>query len=206
MHASGSNEDSSSQAHMWDVLGRGDVSSGQAVESRIEEVRSALKALPESRLADFQRWLASRLFDIDRRAYAEIPARLSDGSEMKQSSDSFLYARCACILAGEESWRDIIEGNASFSAFTATASQGCRVAALSCCRGVRGTVRPNREGDGWSVLRNGFQFCMVVVGCEIMVSPTRKAISRPCWNWRDNTCKIGETGECCEGLCCGVSR
>lgn len=124
MHASGSNEDSSSQAHMWDVIGRGDVSSEQAVESRIEQVRSALEALPESRLADFQRWLASRLFDIDRRAYAEIPARLSDGSEMKQSSDFFLYARCACILAGEESWRDIIGGNASFSAFTSTLSQG----------------------------------------------------------------------------------
>jgi hypothetical protein len=124
MHDSGSNEDSSSQAYMWDVVGRGDVSSGQAVESRIEEVRSALEALPESGLADFQCWLASRLFDIDRRAYAEIPARLSGGSEMKQSSDSFLYARCACILVGEESWRDIIEGNASFSAFTAAVSQG----------------------------------------------------------------------------------
>lgn len=77
MHNSGSNEDSSSQAYMWDVVGRGDVSSGQAVESRIEEVRSALEALPESGLVDFQCWLASRLFDIDRRAYAEIPARLS---------------------------------------------------------------------------------------------------------------------------------
>ena len=124
MHASGSSEDSSSQDHMWAVVGRGDISSEHAVKSRIEEVRSALEALPESRLADFQRWLASRLFDIDRRAYAEIPARLSGGSEMKQSPDSFLYARCACILAGEESWRDIIEGNTSFSAFTAAASQG----------------------------------------------------------------------------------
>jgi hypothetical protein len=124
MRASGSSEDSSSEAHMWGVVGRGDVSSEQAVESRIKEVRSVLGALPESRLHHFQRWLASRLFDIDRRAYAEIPARLSDGSEVKQSSDSFLYARCACILAGEESWGDVIEGNVSFSAFTATASQG----------------------------------------------------------------------------------
>ncbi len=123
MDARGFNEDSSSEANFWDVVGRGDISSAQAVESRIEEVRSALETLPESRLADFQRWLASRLFDIDRRAYAEIPARFSDGSEMKQSSDFFLYARCACILAGEERWRDIIEGKASFSAFTATASQ-----------------------------------------------------------------------------------
>ena len=83
MDARGSNEDSSSEARMWDIVGRGDVSSGQAVESRIEEVRSALEGLPESRLAEFQRWLANRLFDIDRRAYAEIPARFSDGSEMK---------------------------------------------------------------------------------------------------------------------------
>jgi hypothetical protein len=100
-------EGSSNEIRMWDVVGRGDISSAQAVESRIEEVRSALEALPESRLTDFQRWLASRLFDVDRRAYAEIPARFSDGSELKQSSDFFLYARCACILAGEESWRDV---------------------------------------------------------------------------------------------------
>jgi hypothetical protein len=89
-------EASSSDAHMWDVVGRGDISSAQAVESRIEEVRSALEALPESRLADFQRWLASRLFDIDRRAYAEIPARFSDGSEMKQSPD--LVRNYSCPL------------------------------------------------------------------------------------------------------------
>jgi hypothetical protein len=153
MRGRGPKEDSSSQANMWDVVGRGDVSSKQAVESRIEEVRSALGVLPEPRLADFQRWLASRLFDIDRRAYAEIPARLSDGSEMMQSSDFFLYARCACILAGEESWRDIIGGNASFSAFTATVSQGAEsllylaaeVSEERFGRTVRVTDRPSFE-------------------------------------------------------------
>ncbi|MFD7156162.1 DUF4240 domain-containing protein [Kribbella sp. NPDC059898] len=109
---------------MWAIVGRGDVSSEQAVELRLEEVRTALETLPESRLATFQRWLAARLFDIDRRAYAEVPARLSDGSVMDQSADFFLYARCACVLSGEERWTEMLEGNASFSAFTSTASQG----------------------------------------------------------------------------------
>jgi hypothetical protein len=109
---------------MWAIIGRGDVSSEQAVESRLDEVRATLAALPEPRLAAFQRWLAARLFEIDRRAYAEVPARLSDGSEMEQSADFFLYARCACVLAGEERWREILEGKVSFSAFTSTASQG----------------------------------------------------------------------------------
>jgi uncharacterized protein DUF4240 len=123
------------------------------VATRIEEVRSALEELPEPRLADFQRWLARRLFDIDRRVCAEVPARFSDGSEMKQSSDFFLDARCACILAGEESWRAIFEGNASFAAFTATASQGAEsplylaaeVSEEKFGRTVRVTDRPSYE-------------------------------------------------------------
>lgn len=66
-------------------------------------------------ITSFEDLLASALFRLDRRIYADLP---TIGTGRSQSSDSFLYNRCAVVVAGEVAYESVLVGSRSFQDFT----------------------------------------------------------------------------------------
>jgi hypothetical protein len=75
----------------------------------------ALAAKERAEIFSFEDHLAEMLYKLDRRSFAEV--RTIDTGRT-QSSDSFLYNRCAVIVAGEAAYRDVLSGARSFQSFT----------------------------------------------------------------------------------------
>jgi hypothetical protein len=75
----------------------------------------ALAAKERAEISSFEDHLAEMLYKLDRRSFAEV--RTIDTGRT-QSSDSFLYNRCAVIVAGEAAYRDVLSGARSFHSFT----------------------------------------------------------------------------------------
>lgn len=118
-HSSRSVED-----RLWSTVGRAnDLSSSTAVGVALSEVRARLAATSPEEVSLFDQWLNQRLFDLDRQAFYNAPVHLRDGKIGRQSEDHFLYARCACVLAGRENFEGILEGGLSFSRFADTRLQ-----------------------------------------------------------------------------------
>ncbi|MEI8407440.1 MULTISPECIES: DUF4240 domain-containing protein [unclassified Kribbella] len=87
----------------WGLIGANAVETAGEVSAALERVSGRLDGLESADLIQFVEQLQERLFWIDRRELAEIPVRLR-GLEWPQTSDHFLYARCACILAGKSAY------------------------------------------------------------------------------------------------------
>ncbi|NYT95575.1 DUF4240 domain-containing protein [Salinispora sp. H7-4] len=66
-------------------------------------------------ITSFEDLLASALFRLDRRTYADLPTIDTDRS---QSSDSFLYNRCAVVVAGEVAFESVLAGSRPFQGYT----------------------------------------------------------------------------------------
>ncbi|NAS22189.1 DUF4240 domain-containing protein [Herbidospora sp. NEAU-GS84] len=71
------------------------------------------------RPARFAERLHESLYQIDRRELAEVSVTLANGVQLPQTSDHFLYARCACILAGEEVYDEVLNSGVGFDRFVA---------------------------------------------------------------------------------------
>ena len=88
-------------ARFWAVIGTSAVRDSGEVASALYDVSSRLATLALGDLTGFVERLHEALFHLDRKIFAQIPVVLR-GVEFAQTGDHFLYARCACILAGEE--------------------------------------------------------------------------------------------------------
>lgn len=78
-------------------------------------IEDALVAAGESEITGFEDTLSRLLYDLDRQEFAAFPT-IDTGRE--QSSDSFLYNRCAVVVAGRSSYQAVLAGTQSFQAFT----------------------------------------------------------------------------------------
>jgi len=107
----------------WSVIGASPVHDASEVDSALEKISLRLDEMAPDALGRFAESLHEALFRIDRRELAEIPVYFS-GLEFEQTSDHFLYARCACILAGEKIYGEVLESGAGFELFVAPAQQG----------------------------------------------------------------------------------
>jgi hypothetical protein len=88
------------EAAFWNLIGRLDWDHEGDDDAVVEPVVSALVALPETEIAEFQRILTEKLYAIDGRAWAR-----ESGSEIwwgddSLSVDGFLYARCVVVANG----------------------------------------------------------------------------------------------------------
>ncbi|WP_437096285.1 DUF4240 domain-containing protein [Streptomyces sp. enrichment culture] len=101
----------------WNIIGSNPAQSGDDVRSALDRVSGRLDELDATDLVKFSEELREALYRIDRRALAEIPVALAGGLELPQSSDHFLYARCACILAGRDAYDATLRSSSEFARF-----------------------------------------------------------------------------------------
>lgn len=107
----------------WSIIGSNPAQSGDDVRSALDRVSGRLDELDSTDLVKFSEELREALYGIDRRALAEIPVILAGGLELPQSSDHFLYARCACILAGRGAYDATLRSSSEFARFVRAFSQ-----------------------------------------------------------------------------------
>ncbi len=79
------------------------------------QLEAALAVMGRAEIFSFEDRLAEVLYKLDRRSFAEV-STIDTGKA--QSSDSFLYNRCAVVIAGEAAYRDVLGGIRSFQGFT----------------------------------------------------------------------------------------
>ncbi|MFE9672943.1 DUF4240 domain-containing protein [Streptomyces sp. NPDC006259] len=107
----------------WKVIGSSPMRDASEIESALEEISRKLSAMTPTVLTRFVELLRESLYRIDRRNLAEVPVVLAPGLKLPQTSDHFLYARCACILAGEEAYNDVLSSGVGFDRFVAPFAQ-----------------------------------------------------------------------------------
>ncbi|TWD75375.1 uncharacterized protein DUF4240 [Kribbella amoyensis] len=101
----------------WRIVGSNSVRSASEVQSALEQVSGQLRELDPDGLVQFEGKLREAPHTIDRRELAEIPVSLAGGLELPQTSDHFLYARCACILSGQDAYDAVLLAASEFSRF-----------------------------------------------------------------------------------------
>ncbi|MER6091733.1 DUF4240 domain-containing protein [Streptomyces bluensis] len=107
----------------WKVIGSSSVQDESEIESALERISGQLSAMTPDALTRFVERLRESLYQIDRRDLAEVPVALANGLKFPQTSDHFLYARCACILAGEKAYGDVLSSGVGFDRFVAPFAQ-----------------------------------------------------------------------------------
>jgi hypothetical protein len=108
----------------WEIVGSNLVETADDVEAALARISVRLDALEPLDLARFAEQLQEHLHRIDRRDLADVPVVLAGGREFPQTADHFLYARCACVLAGEEEYRKSVRSTTEFSRFVKPSVQG----------------------------------------------------------------------------------
>ncbi|MFC0437393.1 DUF4240 domain-containing protein [Kutzneria buriramensis] len=103
----------------WSVIGSNAVTSRADIEVAVAQVEQRLRALDPSDLVSFQDQLERNLDALDLSALASIPVELAGGLVLEQTADHFLYARCACLLAGRDEVRGVLESSERFGDFVA---------------------------------------------------------------------------------------
>jgi hypothetical protein len=109
----------------WNLIGSNSIRDDDEIDTVLRRISGQLKAMTPDDLFRFHDQLCEALFVIDRREFAEVPARLKNGdiSEIPQSDDYFLYARCACVLAGRDVYGAILKSGIGFDRFAETFAQ-----------------------------------------------------------------------------------
>ncbi|MBP0458660.1 DUF4240 domain-containing protein [Streptomyces montanisoli] len=101
----------------WNIIGSNPAQSGDDVRSALDRVSGRLDGLDATDLVKFSEELREALYGMDRRQLAEIPVALAVGLELLQTSDHFLYSRCACILAGRDAYNAALRSTSEFTCF-----------------------------------------------------------------------------------------
>lgn len=107
----------------WKVIGSSSVQDESEIDSALERISGQLSSMTPDALTRFVERLRESLYRIDRRDLAEVSVALANGLKLPQTSDHFLYARCACILAGEKAYRDVLSSGDGFDRFVAPFAQ-----------------------------------------------------------------------------------
>lgn len=103
----------------WAVIGSRSIQDASDVDAALAEIGYRLHLLALEDLVAFQGQLAEQLEALDLNGLASIPVQLSNGAVFEQTDDHFLYARCACLLAGREAAGRAIADPEQFGQFIA---------------------------------------------------------------------------------------
>jgi hypothetical protein len=104
-------------ADFWLVIGSNPMSIRSNVDAAIARIGQRLHALELRYLETFQELLLENLEALNLDELASTRVDVAGVSWMGQTADHFLYARCACVLAGEEAVRGVLSDPALFSEF-----------------------------------------------------------------------------------------
>lgn len=103
----------------WSVIGSNAVTDQADVEAAVGQIERRLRTLDLPDLISFQEQLDQNLDALDLSSLASIQVELTEGLVLEQTADHFLYARCACLLAGREEVRVVLDDSERFSDFVA---------------------------------------------------------------------------------------
>jgi hypothetical protein len=135
--------------NFWEtVIGVNSLTSPENVSEAMDGVKRRLAATASG----FDRWLSRKLCLLDRKEFFDLPAITRDNIEHPQTDDSFLYARCACVLAGREAFAEVLNDERSFADFSKVSlsrAEFLLYAAEEVCKDVFGTKTVWL--DSWSV-------------------------------------------------------
>ncbi|GLW81041.1 DUF4240 domain-containing protein [Actinokineospora globicatena] len=106
----------------WEILGSSPMSNSSDARAALAGVESRLRLLEPAELVAFQEQLAIQLGALYRDDLASIPVEIK-GVVYGQSDDHFLYARCACLLAGQEAVRRVMAKPERFAKFVSPGVQ-----------------------------------------------------------------------------------
>ena len=105
------------EGRFWSLI---DLIGGYPPEDEVESfkrVEHALALLEDYEILGFEDLLAEMLYKIDRREFAEL---LTEDTGREQSTDSFLYNRCAVVVAGRVAYEEVSDRSRPFSSFTSS--------------------------------------------------------------------------------------
>jgi hypothetical protein len=92
----------------WALIARLDWSQAGDDDAVVEPVVSALAALPDAAIVEFEETLARTLYALDGRAWARESGSIWNGEPDRIDEDAFLYARCAVVANGRESYEAVL--------------------------------------------------------------------------------------------------
>ena len=107
----------------WKAVGTRDLKDEDDVAAALRSVSARLGDASPLDLTLFDDRLREYLFRLDRREFASIEVALPDGTALPQTNDHFLYARCACVLAGEREFSTVLQTGSGFEKYTAPVMQ-----------------------------------------------------------------------------------
>jgi hypothetical protein len=107
----------------WDVVGRTSLRDADSVRESLEELAIRLSSASPTELVAFDDRLHEACFYLDRKDLALVPVTRSNGEQFPQTSDHFLYARCACILAGLADYNKCLQSSSNFEPYVAIGLQ-----------------------------------------------------------------------------------
>lgn len=100
---------------------------GEATAERCERLAEELSRRPVADIVGFAERHAEALYRLDQEKFGTLPvidltARF--GSPFPQSSDVFLYARCAVVAAGRAVWESVFFDVEKFAPYTSSERDG----------------------------------------------------------------------------------
>ena len=92
----------------WALIAKLDWSQAGDDDAVVEPAVSALAALPDAAIVEFEETLAQKLYALDGRAWARESGSIWKGEPDRVSEDEFLYARCAVVANGKASYEAVL--------------------------------------------------------------------------------------------------
>ncbi|MEW2553044.1 DUF4240 domain-containing protein [Streptomyces zhihengii] len=111
-------------AEFWALIATLD---GEATEENCHRLAAELSRRPVPDIIGFAERHTEGLHRLDQEQFGTLPVAgmtLPDGTPFPQSSDVFLYARCAVVAAGRPVWESVFSDADAFAPFTSTEYEG----------------------------------------------------------------------------------
>ncbi|WP_079406120.1 DUF4240 domain-containing protein [Streptomyces sp. 3211] len=141
---------------------------GEATQEGCQRLAEELSRCPVADIIGFAERHAEALYRLDQEKFGTLPVidlTVRDGRPFPQSSDGFLYTRCAVVAAGQSVWEGVFSDVDKFAPYTSTECDGewllyvpDRAYELATGdewdRSTRYCFESYSNRDGWSHLRN----------------------------------------------------
>ncbi|MFD7033382.1 DUF4240 domain-containing protein [Streptomyces sp. NPDC059917] len=107
-------------AHFWALVA---TLNGEATQKSCQRLAVELSQRPVSDIIGFAECHAEALYLLDQEKFGTLPVvdlTARDGRPFPQSSDGFLYTRCAVVAAGQSVWESVFSDVDKFAPYTST--------------------------------------------------------------------------------------
>jgi hypothetical protein len=107
----------------WEIIGTSPVRTSADIDISLQRIGDRLESLASAEVSRFAKDLRESLYHLDRREFGQIRVSTASGMEFPQTSDHFLYARCACVMAGVEVYESVLKTGSGFERFVPVFAQ-----------------------------------------------------------------------------------